>query len=284
MEQHFIYKQSELRTLAGEVKENFYVNRRSVPDSAALFHLQLWFDSEWKEYHCNNKVSENAMFLGLVLSGSQYRAQTENEQLLQAGDLLLERQNNEILQLRALPGKPLCRIGMLISRTAALEALVCSLFPEQTTVIHCLEPKKMKEHFMSIKEEITSSGGRAEMISQQLFCLLQEAVRQQKKNSFPEPLQRALDFITLNGFRQISREELAEHAGVSVRSLTNLFQTFCGVSPGRYMSRRRIEYAKELLASHKLTVADTARLAGFSSVEFFIREFRTHTGITPGKY
>lgn len=150
--------------------------------------------------------------------------------------------------------------------------------------MHCHDPERMKTSFLSLKTEITEQGGRAEVISLMLFSLLQEIVLQQKKADFPGPLHKALDFIHSHGFRQVSREELAACAGVSVRSLSDLFQHYCHTSPGQYMRQRRIAYAKELLSSHRLTVADTANLAGFSSVEYFIREFRRHTGKTPGKY
>ena len=138
--------------------------------------------------------------------------------------------------------------------------------------------------FQAVKKEITEHGGRSDILSQLLFALLQEICFQKKKKEFPENLRKALEYIERNGFRQMSREELSRHTGVSVRLLTELFRKYLNKSPGKYLSDRRIEYAEELLAASRLTVGETARLAGFSSTEYFIREFKRRTGKTPGKY
>lgn len=284
MDQNFIFRKSEFGSVSGHAREDFYINRQSVPGSDALLHLQLWLDSVWEGYKGLNTVSESMAFAGLVLSGRQFRQTGDGEQILQRGDLILERRKNETLQMKTLQGEPLHRIGVLISRTTAFEALACALFPERTTVVHCHDPERMKTFFLAIKTEIIEQGGRPEVISRMLFSLFQEIVRQRKNADQPEPLRKALDFIHTHGFRQISRDELSACAGVSVRTLNDLFRNCCHTTPGNYMRQRRIAYAEELLSSHRLTVADTAGLAGFSSVEYFIREFRRHTGKTPGKY
>lgn len=284
MEKYFTERRSEFHTRNGKVTEHFYVNRQSVPDSGGLLHLRLWMESEWNHHAGSSRVSASAVFIGLVLSGGQHRVTSESEQYLTAGDLLLERQKDETIRFRSMPGEPLRRLGVLVSRTAALDALICALFPERTTVIRCGDPNRMKSFFTALKDEISLNGGREDQISLLLFSLLQETAARYRKKEYPAALCRALEFIQAGGFRQISRDELASHTGISVRTLTELFRTHLHTSPGKYMSERRIAYAEELLAAHRLTVADVSRLAGFSSVEFFIREFRRHTGKTPGKY
>ena len=143
---------------------------------------------------------------------------------------------------------------------------------------------KMNTFFQAVKKEITEHGGRSTILSQLLFALLQEIYFQKRKKEIPEKLRKALEYIERNGFRQMSREELSVHTGVSIRLLTELFRKYLHKSPGKYLSDRRLEYAGELLAAGRLSVGETARLAGFTSTEYFIREFKRRTGKTPGKY
>ena len=80
----------------------------------------------------------------------------------------------------------------------------------------------------------------AEVISQLLFGLLQEAYFQKNNNQLPSKLDKALKYIEKNGFAPISREELAQASGVSVRLLTLFFNKYLNTSPAKYLSNSRI--------------------------------------------
>jgi AraC family transcriptional regulator len=57
-----------------------------------------------------------------------------------------------------------------------------------------------------------------------------------------------------------------------------------GVSPSRYVSRMRLEKAMAEIAAGKLSLAEIAFKAGFSSQASFTRAFHRVTGLTPGEY
>ncbi|MGZ5127598.1 MAG: helix-turn-helix domain-containing protein [Xanthobacteraceae bacterium] len=62
------------------------------------------------------------------------------------------------------------------------------------------------------------------------------------------------------------------------------FKQSFGVPPRRYLARRRIERAKQLLIEHKQSVTHIALEVGFDETSSFSAAFRKATGITPTNY
>jgi AraC family transcriptional regulator len=98
------------------------------------------------------------------------------------------------------------------------------------------------------------------------------------------PLRRALDYIEDNLSEDITLDSLAEVTGYSVFHFLRKFALAMGVSPGRYISQKRLENAKTELATGKLTLVEIALNAQFSSQASFTRAFHRATGMTPMEY
>jgi AraC family transcriptional regulator len=97
-------------------------------------------------------------------------------------------------------------------------------------------------------------------------------------------LRRALDHISANLDEEITLAQLAQVAGASVFHFARTFTRAMGVSPSRYVSRMRLEKAMAEIAAGKLSLAEIAFKAGFSSQASFTRAFYRVTGLTPGEY
>jgi AraC family transcriptional regulator len=97
-------------------------------------------------------------------------------------------------------------------------------------------------------------------------------------------LRRAVDYISANLDEEITLAQLAEVAGLSVFHFARTFTRAMGVSPGRYVSRMRLEKAMAEIAAGKLSLAEIAFKAGFSSQSSFTTAFHRMTGLTPGEY
>ena len=88
----------------------------------------------------------------------------------------------------------------------------------------------------------------------------------------------------MNLDKEITLAQLAGVAGLSVFHFARTFTRAMGVSPHRYVSRMRLENAMAEIAAGKLSLAEIAFNAGFSSQASFTRAFYRVSGLTPGEY
>jgi AraC-like DNA-binding protein len=83
---------------------------------------------------------------------------------------------------------------------------------------------------------------------------------------------------------EISLASLADLVQLSPFHFSRAFKQSFGVPPHRYLSLRRIERAKALLANRKLSVTEIGLDVGFSETSSFTAAFRRITGETPTDY
>lgn len=79
-------------------------------------------------------------------------------------------------------------------------------------------------------------------------------------------------------------DELAERLEVSTAHLSRVFAKKLGTSPGKYITRVRIEYAKLLLRDPDVTISYVAEASGFANANYFAKVFRRETGLSPSEY
>lgn len=81
-----------------------------------------------------------------------------------------------------------------------------------------------------------------------------------------------------------SMSRMAEHAGLSHRTLARRFHEATGQTPGAWLTAARVARAAELLETTELSLADVAGTSGFGSLETFRREFRQAHGTSPSQF
>jgi AraC family transcriptional regulator len=100
----------------------------------------------------------------------------------------------------------------------------------------------------------------------------------------PFRLRRAIEFIESNLSRPIGVAEIAMASGISAYHFSRAFRQATGRAPYAYLTERRIECAKLMLARHETTLTAIAQHCGFSSLSQFSRTFRQETGATPSSF
>lgn len=97
-------------------------------------------------------------------------------------------------------------------------------------------------------------------------------------------LRRAHDHIDRHYATALDLDQLAAVAGISKYHFVRSFEAAYGLTPARYLTRRRIERAQDLLRGANLTVTEICVLVGFSSLGSFSSLFTRLTGETPTAY
>jgi AraC-like DNA-binding protein len=97
-------------------------------------------------------------------------------------------------------------------------------------------------------------------------------------------LRRARDHIDRHFAAPLDLDRLASVAGVSKYHFARRFDLAYGETPIRYLTRRRIERAQDLLRHANLTVTEICMAVGFSSLGSFSTRFRELVGESPSAY
>jgi AraC-like DNA-binding protein len=98
------------------------------------------------------------------------------------------------------------------------------------------------------------------------------------------PLRRARDHIDRHFAAPLDLAALARVAGVSKYHFARCFEATYGETPLRYLTRRRIERAQDLLRGANLTVTEICMLVGFASLGSFSSRFAQLVGESPTAY
>lgn len=94
-------------------------------------------------------------------------------------------------------------------------------------------------------------------------------------------LRTLTDFIESHLEHRITLADLAAVAGVGVTRLKTQFRNATGVSVHQYVIRRRVEYARALLATTERTASEIALASGFAHQSHLATTMRRLTGQTP---
>jgi transcriptional regulator GlxA family with amidase domain len=97
-------------------------------------------------------------------------------------------------------------------------------------------------------------------------------------------LRRARDLADTRYAEPLALDVLAAAANVSKYHFARAFADTYGETPMRYLTRRRIERAQDLLRTANLTVTEVCMMVGFSSLGSFSTRFHELVGETPTQY
>jgi AraC-like DNA-binding protein/ligand-binding sensor protein len=110
----------------------------------------------------------------------------------------------------------------------------------------------------------------------------QLAVRE--ANAEPAAVVRAKAYIRENLQEDITLTQVAKAACTSTFYICKLFKKHTGVNLTEYISRLRVERAKELLQNPQARISEIAYEVGFQSLTHFNRVFRALVGEAPSTY
>ena len=123
-------------------------------------------------------------------------------------------------------------------------------------------------------------------ILEYLFCNMDsfpqwEVLRIRLKNQIR--LQKMLTYIYEHYGEPITLAEIANAAHISRSEAGRCFQTYLGCSPVEALIQYRLRTAHRLLSEKTHTLQEISTACGFSSVNYFSRQFKKAYGVTPGQ-
>lgn len=186
------------------------------------------------------------------------------------------------LEVDILVGIGKTRSGVEGLRKSYFEAVFASNYYEQCgkichfdELIHGAVPSlnrdnKQHEHVEAIPEAYVISA--------------MQRIREQREQQTQSVLDRAQRFIQDNYTKDLSLEEVAESVHLNPHYFSKIFKQQVGTTFIEYVTALRIEKAKALMATGKLSLKEVCFEVGYNDPNYFSRVFKKVTGVPPSDY
>jgi two-component system response regulator YesN len=92
------------------------------------------------------------------------------------------------------------------------------------------------------------------------------------------------EYVDITPFRDISLTNIANMVNFNPSYLSRIFRRISGKTFSNYVSKVKIDKAKELLENKNTKIVDIANILGFESSAYFTKYFKRITGKTPAEY
>lgn len=141
--------------------------------------------------------------------------------------------------------------------------------------------------YLEIIEEVDSIADWQSMLRDLAVKFRQFVQKRQALAVHPQislAVRKAVAYIQANYHRDLSLEEVATHAGVSMSYLSRAFPEYVGDNFSNYLRNLRIERAKELLLFTNEYIYEIASKVGFWNSRYFSKVFHDTVGMSPVDY
>lgn len=125
---------------------------------------------------------------------------------------------------------------------------------------------------------------KANILFQELVADLLRDAGRERVADLGQAIQRTLEYMERHYPLCITREKLADLAGVSADYYSKAFKKRLNKSPIEYLTDIRIKQAKRLLAQSGASLRTIAQSVGFSDEFYFSRKFKAEIGCSPKTY
>ena len=105
-----------------------------------------------------------------------------------------------------------------------------------------------------------------------------------QENELDPSASKILDYIHENFMEDLSLTMIADHFSLSEGYVSKLFKKATQVKFKTYLSRLKVQRAKELLETENHKINEISERVGYRNVNTFIRVFKELEGVSPGEY
>ncbi len=157
--------------------------------------------------------------------------------------------------------------------------------------LHCAEPGQIAR-FIRLFQDVAQLSHQSDPdvirlrhnLLEEILLRCQPIIPVEVRGGMDRRVETAIGFIESHYTRDISVQEVAAAANVSVSSLARLFRQHTGLTVIGWRDERRMALACEKLTHSKLRIADIAELVGYRDQLYFSRAFRRYFGRPPSEY
>ncbi|WP_338554325.1 AraC family transcriptional regulator [Paenibacillus sp. KS-LC4] len=143
---------------------------------------------------------------------------------------------------------------------------------------------RMKELYVNRLNQGELERFRLHIDFQELLYSLFEDAEEKRDLSHAEALLRTACYMERNFHEPLSRDKMAEMAGMSAPYYSRAFKKQLGKTPQEYWTGVRLNHARKALIQGKDKMSEIAEYTGFGEPYYFSRVFKNVLGVSPTVY
>ncbi|NOU91316.1 AraC family transcriptional regulator [Paenibacillus sp. LMG 31460] len=167
-------------------------------------------------------------------------------------------------------------------RRSYFEAVFASTYPKKWGNLCSFEDLKM----LSLEgERETADKFMADNTSERTYVELAiKRIREEREQRTWSVLDNAITFIQDKFREELSLEDVAEHVHLNPYYFSKVFKQQTGETFIDYVTRLRIERAKEFIKDGQFSLKEVCYMVGYKDPNYFSRVFKKVTGVAPTEY
>lgn len=151
-------------------------------------------------------------------------------------------------------------------------------------VFHPRNPQLLFEIYEKLAQTPLISSNEAELLVDEIIYIINadiahKAYLQAKRTN--DITHRVIEYMEKNLSKKITLDELASVTNFEKSYFIRFFKKETGTTPFKMLSEMRLERASDLVVATDIKINDIAESLGYSTLSFFISEYKKRFGMTP---
>lgn len=249
-------------------------------------HDYIWNGIDRKDYIWHGKErKDNHCLLQYTLSGEGEIEINEDVHKLRSGDAFLVDIPSE--HCYRLPNSSSEWEVVYIELSKEVAWLFHKIYNIKGHIVHLeMESSIVKNiiniYEMAVEDKLKDIYQNSKYAYELIMDLLSYFSDESKNKILPSKIQLGKKFIDENFKRQIGLEDIADYVNLSKFHFTREFEKEVGMTPGKYLTKVRIEKAIDMLIFSKtINIEEIAKKVGFNCGNYFSKAFKKAIGMSP---
>jgi two-component system, response regulator YesN len=152
-------------------------------------------------------------------------------------------------------------------------------------VINYLLKPLSKQKLIEALEQALEMEASLQRTDQMVKVADQKILKVDSRNNLSNSaIKEAITYVNHYLTSQISLREVADSVHLNASYLSVLFKEQTQLTFSEYLTRKRLQVAKNLLLTTDLQIDEIANQSGYQTAKYFIKIFKEYEGVTPSKY
>ncbi|QJD87367.1 response regulator transcription factor [Cohnella herbarum] len=153
----------------------------------------------------------------------------------------------------------------------------------QLGVVNYLLKPISKEKFLSAVEQALEAGEERNRINM-MSKIADLKLSAEEYSTVRKPVEDALLYVDEHLGQMFGLREVADHIQLNPSYFSALFKEQMHMNFSEYVTRRKLQRAKEMLLLTKLPIAEIAERVGYQTTKYFHKLFKEYEGCSPGQF